>query len=337
MILGIETSCDETSVALVSDSGGRLEIHAHLIASQIEAHRPYGGVVPELATRQHLARLDPLVERLLRESRMTLPGLAGIAVTRGPGLASSLLIGLSYAKGLALASGKPWIGVNHMEGHLVSPFLAGGLPPDFPHLALIVSGGHTLLVEVRGPGDYQVIGTTRDDAAGEAFDKVAKLLGLDYPGGPEIEKQARNGNPAAVDFPRSMLDSGDLNFSFSGLKTAVRVFIGKHPDFPLADLCASFQQAVTDVLVGKARKAIRLTGCRTLALSGGVSCNGALRRAMERMAAEDGVRFLSADRVLSTDNAAMIAAAGLLRLRAGQTSPWDLDVDPNLRLAVEAA
>jgi N6-L-threonylcarbamoyladenine synthase len=332
MILGIETSCDETSVALVRENGGRLEIGAHLIASQIEAHRPYGGVVPELATRQHLARLDPLVERILRESGTRLGELSGIAVTRGPGLASSLLIGLSYAKGLALASGKPWIGINHMEGHLVSPFLSGGHPPEFPHLALIVSGGHTLLVEVLGPGDYRVLGTTVDDAAGEAFDKVAKLLGLDYPGGPEIEKQARGGNAAAVEFPRSMLDSGDLNFSFSGLKTAVRVFRGKHPDFPLADLCASFQQAVIDVLVGKSRKALRDSGCRSLALSGGVSCNAALREALARMTADEGVRFWSADRILSTDNAAMIAAAGLLRLRSGPPSPWDLDVDPNLKL-----
>jgi N6-L-threonylcarbamoyladenine synthase len=332
MILGIETSCDETSVALVRENGGRLEIFAHLIASQIESHRPYGGVVPELATRQHLSRLDPLVERILRESGTGLGDLSGIAVTRGPGLASSLLIGLSYAKGLALASGKPWIGINHMEGHLVSPFLAGGNPPEFPHLALIVSGGHTLLVEVLGPGDYRLMGTTVDDAAGEAFDKVAKLLGLDYPGGPEIEKNARNGNPAAVEFPRSMLDSGDLNFSFSGLKTAVRVFRGKHPDFPLADVCASFQQAVIDVLVGKSQKALRDSGCRSLALSGGVSCNAALREALARMAADEGVRFWSANRILSTDNAAMIAAAGLLRLRSGPPSPWDLDVDPNLKL-----
>lgn len=333
VILGIESSCDETSVALVRDANGKLEIVGHLIASQIEAHRPYGGVVPELATRQHLSRLDPLVGKILEESGKTLADLSGIAVTCGPGLASSLLIGLSYAKGLALATGLPWTGVNHMEGHLVSPFLAGGTPPEFPHLALIVSGGHTLLVEVEKPGKYQVLGTTRDDAAGEAFDKVAKLLGLDYPGGPEIEKQARLGNPAAVDFPRSMMDSGDLHFSFSGLKTAVRVFRGKHPDFPLPDLCASFQQAVIDVLVRKTAKALRQTGCRTVALSGGVSCNGALREAMGRMAAAEGVRFFSADRILSTDNAAMIAAAGLLRLRAGEASSWDLDVDPNLKLA----
>ncbi|MDX6766795.1 MAG: tRNA (adenosine(37)-N6)-threonylcarbamoyltransferase complex transferase subunit TsaD [Candidatus Methylacidiphilales bacterium] len=334
MILGIESSCDETSVALVREAGGRLEICGHLIASQIEAHRPYGGVVPELATRQHLLRLDPMVARLLEESGTALSDLAGIAVTRGPGLASSLLIGLSYAKGLALASGKPWIGINHMEGHLVSPFLTTGNPPAFPHVALIVSGGHTLLVEVRGPGDYRVLGTTRDDAAGEAFDKVAKLLGLAYPGGPEIEKRARGGNPAAVDFPRSMLDSGDLNFSFSGLKTAVRIFRDKNPDFPVDDVCASFQQAVVDVLVAKARRALQQTGGRLLALSGGVSCNSALSGALKKMAEGEGSRFIGPDRTLSTDNAAMIAAAGLLRFRAGQISPWDLDVDPNLRLSV---
>lgn len=331
LVLGIETSCDETSVALVDDPDGALRIRGHLIASQIEAHRPFGGVVPELATRQHLARLDPLVGELLAEAGLVPADVDGIAVTRGPGLASSLLIGLSYAKGLALALDRPWTGINHLQGHLISPFLSAGEAPLFPHLALIVSGGHTLLLRADAVDAVEVLGTTRDDAAGEAFDKVAKLLGLAYPGGPEIEKAARQGNPAAVDFPRSMLESGDLHFSFSGLKTAVRIHRQAHPEVPVPDVCASFQQAVVDVLVGKTRRAVRQSGIRTVALSGGVACNGAIRAALARAAELDGWRFLCAEKSLTTDNAAMIAAAGLLRLRGGRTSPWDGDVEPNLR------
>lgn len=331
LVLGIETSCDETSAALVEDAEGALRVRAHRIGSQIEAHRQFGGVVPELATRQHLALLDPMVKALMEEAGIGLETVDGIAVTRGPGLASSLLIGLSYAKGLALALRRPWIGVNHLQGHLISPFLAAGEAPVFPHLALIVSGGHTLLLRAAGLEEVEVLGSTRDDAAGEAFDKVAKLLGLPYPGGPEIERQARAGNARAVDFPRSMVDSGDLHFSFSGLKTAVRVFREKHPGMPVADVCASFQQAVVDVLVAKARRAVRETGVRTLALSGGVACNAVLREALAAIANQEGWRFLCADRVLSTDNAAMIAAAGLLRLRAGRWSAWAEDVVPNFR------
>jgi N6-L-threonylcarbamoyladenine synthase len=331
-VLGIETSCDETSVAVVEKHGGTLTVVAQEIASQIEHHRAFGGVVPELATRQHLLRLDPMVKDLLQSS--PLASLDAVAVTVGPGLATSLLVGASYAKSFALAAGKPWLGVNHMEGHLFSPFLSRGLLAERPHVALIVSGGHTLLIHVPEMFDYRLLGGTLDDAAGEAFDKVAKMLGLPYPGGPEVEKQARQGNPAAVNFPRGMLDSGDFNFSFSGLKTAVRVHLQKAGRAPLADVCASFQQAAADVLVKKTMRAAKKLGVGTVTMSGGVSCNQALRSAFEKAASREGLEALVADPVYSTDNAAMIAAVAACRLERGETSPWNLDVNPNLRLAL---
>ncbi|MDR0534338.1 MAG: tRNA (adenosine(37)-N6)-threonylcarbamoyltransferase complex transferase subunit TsaD [Verrucomicrobiales bacterium] len=331
-VLGIETSCDETSVAVVDKSGGTLTVVSQEIASQIEHHRAFGGVVPELATRHHLLRLDPMVKDMLQTS--PLASVDGVAVTVGPGLATSLLVGTSYAKSLALAAGKPWLGVNHMEGHLFSPFLSRGLLPERPHVALIVSGGHTLLIHVPELFHYQLLGSTLDDAAGEAFDKVAKMLGLPYPGGPEVEKQARQGNPAAVDFPRSMLDSGDFNFSFSGLKTSVRVHLQKPDHAPVADICASFQQAVADVLVKKTIRAAKKLKVGTVTLSGGVSCNKALRSAFEKAANDKGLEALVAEPIYSTDNAAMIAAVAACRLERGETSPWDLDVNPNLRLAL---
>jgi N6-L-threonylcarbamoyladenine synthase len=241
--------------------------------------------------------------------------------------------GAGAAKSLALAAGKPWLGANHLEGHLFSPFLSRGALPSAPHVALIVSGGHTLLVDVRGPLAYRLLGGTLDDAAGEAFDKVAKMLGLPYPGGPEVERLARQGDPRAVAFPRSMLDSGDFNFSFSGLKTAVRVHLQKPGRASTADLCASFQQAVSDVLVKKTIRAAQQLGATAFTVSGGVSCNRTLRAAFERAAAREGLAALVAEPEYSTDNAAMIAAVAACRFERGETSPWDLDVNPNLRLA----
>ncbi|MDD5261755.1 MAG: tRNA (adenosine(37)-N6)-threonylcarbamoyltransferase complex transferase subunit TsaD [Methylacidiphilales bacterium] len=332
-VLGIETSCDETSVSVVEKEGGRLRILQNEIASQIEQHRPFGGVVPELATRQHLLRLDPMVRELAAAGIPDWQSIDGIAVTAGPGLASALLVGVSYAKALAFALGKPWLAVNHMEGHLFSPFLSNEEVPVCPHVALIVSGGHTLLLHVREPFNYKLLGRTQDDAAGEAFDKVAKLLGLPYPGGPEVEKAAREGNPSAVDFPRSMLDSGDFNFSFSGLKTAVRIHLQRHPGISAPDVCASFQQAILDVLVAKTLRAAKHAGVKIITVSGGVSCNRALRDAMEAAAKRHGMECRVADPGLSTDNAAMIAAVGACRLEAGLSSPWDFDIDPNWKLA----
>ncbi|MDR1191883.1 MAG: tRNA (adenosine(37)-N6)-threonylcarbamoyltransferase complex transferase subunit TsaD [Verrucomicrobiales bacterium] len=331
LVLGIETSCDETSVAVVEKRGGTLTVIRQEIASQIELHRAFGGVVPEVATRQHLLRLDPMVRGML--PAVPLADLDGVAVTVGPGLATSLLVGASYAKSFALAAGQPWLGVNHLEGHLFSPFLSRGVAPDGAHLALIVSGGHTLLVHAPAPFDYRVLGSTLDDAAGESFDKVAKLLGLPYPGGPEVERLARQGNPAAVAFPRGMLDSGDFNFSFSGLKTSVRTHWHKERRASLPDICASFQQAVTEVLVKKTMRAARQHNVRVVTLSGGVSGNQFLCAAFAQAAERDGLTALVADPRYSTDNAAMIAAVAACRFERGERSPWDLDVNPNLRLA----
>lgn len=362
--LGIETSCDETSVALVETSHPSHPSHPsqplppqrgerdfqedgpyadmkhemgarhtrtldQLTSSQIEHHRPYGGVVPEVATRQHLSNLRVMTQTLLARYS---GDIHGIGITRGPGLASSLLIGLSFGKALALARGLPWIGVNHLEGHLYSPFLAQNQLPTRPHIALIVSGGHTLLIHSHAPGSYTRLGSTLDDAAGEAFDKVAKMLGLPYPGGPHIEKHARNGDPAAIAFPRAMRDSGDFNFSFSGLKTSVRVHLSKHSS-RVEDVCASFQQAIIDVLIHKSLKACREHRLDLLTLSGGVSCNATLRTALHEACEKEGIGFLPAPPDLSTDNAAMIATVAAPRLALGETSPWDCDIDPNLRLA----
>ena len=333
-ILALETSCDETSVAVVEKENGNLRVRENRIASQIELHRPFGGVVPELATRQHLLRLDPMVKEVLQTVPGGWTGIDAVAATAGPGLASALLVGVGYGKAAAFAAGKPWLAVNHMEGHLFSPFLSQGRVPEYPHVALIVSGGHTLLLRVRQEFEYELLGSTLDDAAGEAFDKVGKMLGLPYPGGPEIEKAAGAGNPKAFDFPRSMLDSGDLNFSFSGLKTAVRVCLQKQAGQEVsADICASFQQAVIDVLVVKTLAAARQSGVKIVTLSGGVSCNHALRQALAAAATSRGLTFLATDPVYSTDNAAMIGAVAACRVGSGLTSAWDLDIDPNWKLA----
>lgn len=339
-LLAIESSCDETAVSIVRGEDGRAtEVLASEISSQIELHRVYGGVVPELASRNHSLRLRPLVEQALEHAKLTVADIDAFAATTGPGLASSLLIGSTAAKALACATGKPFLSINHLEGHLLSPFVGETRVP--PHLALIVSGGHTLLLDVKGPGQYRKIGGTRDDAAGEAYDKVGKMLGLPYPGGPEIEKIARQGNPKAFDFPRSMLLDPHLDFSFSGLKTAVLYTLQGLGDPELviqdtaivADLAASFQQAVIEILVGKALKAARKHGQKIIALSGGVSLNGALRGAFETACQKHGYRLAVASPAMCTDNAAMIAFAALLRHLNGESSPLDADIDPNLALA----
>jgi len=356
-ILAIETSCDETAVAILRRRNRQCgpELLASEVASQIAEHEKFGGVVPEVASRSHVAQLPRLLERATASAKITINEIDAFAATSGPGLASSLLVGNSAAKGLAIGAGKPFLAINHLEGHLLSPFF--GREKIEPNIALIVSGGHSLLVNVRGVGNYEILGTTLDDAAGEAFDKVAKLLGLGYPGGPEIEMRAQTGNAKKFDLPRSMLNSGDLNFSFSGLKTAVRYLLPKHVipsavegsrheslkvmhrdpstharDDVLADLCASFQQAVIDVLREKSLHAVQQTKSRRLTLSGGVSCNRALRENLRATCQKNGIEFLVAAPWLCTDNAAMIVFAAMLRMEAGFRSELTEEIDPNLKL-----
>lgn len=331
-ILAIETSCDETAVAILRGN----ELLASEVASQAE-HEAYGGVVPEVASRNHLLHAPPLLEKALGIAAISLSEVDAFAATSGPGLASSLMIGTSIAKGLALGAGRTYLAVNHLEGHLLSPFFSDSFEIE-PNVSLIVSGGHTLLVEVRGINQYRILGRTVDDAAGEAFDKVAKLLGLGYPGGPEIERRAASGNPARFDFPRSMLDSGDHNFSFSGLKTAVRYRLagleaerGK-PEL-VDDICASFQRAAVEVLVKKTLRAAAKCRAKLVTMSGGVSCNQALRTEMNVACDQAGLRLRTAPRSLCTDNAAMIAFAASLRFCAGFRSEVTQEIDPNLALA----
>src|SRR5438270_1603325 len=324
-ILALETSCDETAVAILRDR----KLLASEVASQIAEHEKFGGVVPEVASRNHLIKARPLLERAIREAKTELSEIDAFAATSGPGLASSLMIGASLAKGLAIGFGKPYLAINHLEGHLLSPFF--GQAAVKSNVSLIVSGGHTMSIFVRGPGDYRIIGRTVDDAAGEAFDKVAKLLGLGYPGGPEIEKHARHGDPKRFDLPRSMLDSE--NFSFSGLKTAVRYLLPKLKGDYLADLCASFQQAIIDVLVRKTIAAAKKHDVDLVTASGGVSRNEDLRRQLRDACDREGFKFKSAEPWLCTDNAAMIAFAASLRLDAGFESKVTEEIDPNLALA----
>jgi N6-L-threonylcarbamoyladenine synthase len=334
LVLAIETSCDETAVA-VADAQGRPLVSR--IASQVKLHAPYGGVVPELASRNHSLDLRPLLDSALAEAGLTAREIGLVAATSGPGLASSLLVGDTLAKAVAVGLGCPFYSINHMEGHLLSPFLHPHRRID-PHVALIVSGGHTLLIEVRAVGDYRLLGSTKDDAAGEAFDKVGKLLGLPYPGGPEIAKLAASGKRDAHAFPRSMVHSGDLDFSFSGLKTSARVLIDRLGGVPhgqdLGDFCASFEEAIVDILVSKLIDACRRTGLRLAAISGGVSCNRRLRERTTATTAKAGIELVLADPPYSTDNAAMIAFAAASRRLAGfPPSPLDGDINPNLRLA----
>jgi N6-L-threonylcarbamoyladenine synthase len=329
-VLAIETSCDETAVAILRGH----ELLASEVASQRE-HEAYGGVVPEVASRNHLLHAPHLLESAVKKARIALEQVDAFAATSGPGLASSLMIGASIAKGLALGFAKPYLAINHLEGHLLSPFFTGDFAVE-PNVSLIVSGGHTLLVQVRGVSDYRILGRTVDDAAGEAFDKVAKMLGLSYPGGPEIERHALAGDAARFDFPRSMLESGDHNFSFSGLKTAVRYQLAKLPeisDGTRGDLCASFQRAVVEVLVKKTLRAARESGAKLVTVSGGVSCNRALRDQMSDACDRGRLKLLTAVPALCTDNAAMIAFAASLRLEAGFESELTQEIDPNLALA----
>jgi N6-L-threonylcarbamoyladenine synthase len=328
LVLAIETSCDETAVAILR---APREILASEVASQIDLHKRYGGVVPEVASRNHLPRIRPLIETALHRAGSSLTDIDCVAATRGPGLLTSLLVGYSAAKGLAIGLGKPFIGINHLEGHLLSPLLPG-IDRAFPSIGLIVSGGHTLLVRSTGVGAYHLLGRTLDDAAGEAFDKVAKLLDLPYPGGPEIDRLARQGNPKKFDLPRSMAKSGDFNFSFSGLKTAVRYLLPKLEGDFHADLCASFQEAVVDVLVQKTIRAAERSGVQLVTVSGGVSANSRLRSKMLDAATSAGLDLKLASPSLSTDNAAMIAYAALERYLLGYRTDLREDADPNLQL-----
>lgn len=337
VILAIETSCDETAVAVLR---GRGELLASEVASQIDLHKIYGGVVPEAASRQHLRELPVLLEHALNTAGVALATVEMFAATSGPGLASSLMIGAAAAKGLALATGQPYLGVNHLEGHLLSPFF-GQVGGVLPAVGLVVSGGHTLLIDVAGFRRYRRLGGTLDDAAGEAFDKVGKLLGLPYPGGPEIDRLAREGDPKRFDLPRSMLGSGDFAFSFSGLKTAVRYLLpklgletlseGKRRQ-TVADVCASFQAAVVEVLVRKTLLAAREARRERVVVSGGVSMNTGLRAAFATVCRERGVELLIAPPALCTDNAAMIAWVAALAREAGIRTPLDSDIDPNQAL-----
>lgn len=327
-ILAIESSCDETAVAVLRPPGTLL---SSLIASQAEEHARFGGVVPEVASRNHLLAVDPLVRRALGAAGIAPRELGAVAATSGPGLAPALLVGASYAKGFALALGVPYLALNHLEGHLLSPFLGAEEIP--PHVALLVSGGHTQLTEVRGAGDYTLLGRTLDDAAGEAFDKTAKLLGLPYPGGIEIDRLAEEGDPSAHHFPQALPERGNLDFSFSGLKTSVRYYLEKHPDLPkssqgMADLCASVRHAIVGVLLRKTERAVEESGLARIAVSGGVAANSALRRGLGDLCqARDWKLHLPA-RELATDNAAMMAFAAVHHLRAGESSPVAREISP---------
>jgi N6-L-threonylcarbamoyladenine synthase len=322
-ILGIETSCDETSAAVVTD--GR-EVRSNVIASQADMHARYGGVIPELASRQHVERLLPVIEESLEEAGLSYDDLDALAVTNRPGLLGALLVGVSAAKALAYARQLPLLAVHHLEGHVYSNFLAApDLVEAFPLLVLIVSGGHTQIVRMDGHGQYTLLGSTRDDAAGEAFDKGARLLGLPYPGGPNVARMAETGDPKRVPFPRAFMGDS-LDFSFSGLKTAIRTFTLRDAgQTPLPDVAAGFQAAIVEVLVEKMRRAARRTGIRTLCVAGGVAANNSLQARMRAMAEAEGLRLVVPAPILSTDNAAMIAAAGTYRLLT--RGPDGLDFD----------
>ena len=331
-ILAIESSCDESAAAILDADRGLL---GHEVFSQIELHRVFGGVVPELASRDHVRRLLPLVRTVLQRAGTTPAELNGVAYTAGPGLIGALLTGASLARSLAYAWRVPALGVHHLEGHLLAPLLEPE-PPPFPHVALLVSGGHTMLIEVRALGSYRLLGETRDDAAGEAFDKTAKLLGLPYPGGPELARLAERGTPGVFSFPRPMLDRPGLEFSFSGLKTAVvHALRGREvTDTVRADVAEAVQLSIVETLTAKALRALEETGLETLVVSGGVSANRSLRSRLAEAVRREGARVYYPRIEFCTDNAAMIAVAGLARLQAGQHD--GLDIQARARWPLES-
>ena len=327
VILGIETSCDETAAAIVVD--GR-QVLANVVSSQVDLHARYGGVVPEIAGRAHESLLTPVIAEAMVEAGVTDDDIDVVAATHGPGLIGSLLIGVSAAKALALGWGLPFIGINHHEAHLYAALIEEP-EMEFPLVVMLVSGGHTMLIEFQDHGRYKLLGATVDDAAGEACDKVARYLGLGYPGGPVIDRLSQEGDPNAIKFTPPMRNEG-LNFSFSGLKTAVVNYVRQHPDVETADVAASFQSAVVDVLTHKARKAAREIGAKGICLAGGVAANSELREKTLDMCVEDGIQGFLPSRAMCTDNAAMVAATAWWRMQSEGQSPLDLGADPNLKL-----
>ena len=331
-ILAIESSCDETAAAVVHN--GR-EVYSNIISSQIELHKLYGGVVPEIASRKHIEKINQVIEEALKEADMTLDNMDAIAVTYGPGLVGALLVGVAEAKAIAYAKGLPLVGVHHIEGHISANYIEH---PDLkpPFLCLVVSGGHTHLVCVRDYGTYEILGRTRDDAAGEAYDKVARAIGLGYPGGPKIDRLAKEGNPEAIVVPKAHIEEAPYDFSFSGLKSAVLNYINgcqmKGESFNPADIAASFQKAVVDVLVEKSMRAVEEFGTDKFALAGGVASNSALREGMRQACETRGIKLYYPSPIFCTDNAAMIGAAGYYEYLAGTRHGWNLNAVPNLKL-----
>jgi N6-L-threonylcarbamoyladenine synthase len=332
LVLGIESSCDETAAAVLAE--GR-RILSSVVASQDDVHAPYGGVVPELASRRHIEVIVPVVDKALVDAGVTLADLDGIAVTCGPGLVGSLLVGCSMAKALAWVHGLPFVGVNHLEGHIHAAFLTEN-PPEYPFVALVVSGGHTALYHAPAPLTYRLVGQTRDDAAGEAFDKVAKLLGLGFPGGPVVQRTAASGDPRAIEFPLAQITDGARDFSFSGIKTSVSLYVKRHRplgDAQIADVAASFQAAVVKMLVRRTVRAALHLGVKRVVLTGGVAANGPLRAGLTAEGQEHGISVHIPPPRLCTDNAAMIATAGAARLAAGERASLTLNAQPDLALA----
>ncbi len=333
LVLGIESSCDETGVAIYDDQRGLL---AHALHTQIPIHAEYGGVVPELAGRDHIKRVVPLIRKVAQDAGVTLQDLDAVAYTAGPGLIGALLVGAMEARALAFALDIPAIPVHHMEGHLLAPMLED-TPPSFPFVALLVSGGHTMLIKVAAPGSYEILGESVDDAAGEAFDKTAKLLGLPYPGGPKLEALARDGHgdSNAYHFPRPMIDRPNLNFSFAGLKTAVLNEVHKSTDLEQdkANIAQCFEDAVADCLCHKCQKALEQTHMNTLVVAGGVSANSAIRQSLQQMMAQRKGQVFFARKEFCTDNGAMIALAGMLRFKAGQVGSLEVNVFPRWPLS----